>query len=402
MEIFEEVLENIKGIGPRTAKMFWESGIKNVADLIGHYPYRYEDYSVIKKIKDNKYGEAVTIKAKVLSIQSRWAFRNRRLSLTEAILSDSTGNISALWFNQPYLATTLNKGQEFFFSGLISAGGKRQIQNPVFDSPEGDLTSVGRLVPIYSLPDNIAPKRYRAIIHELLKNLPDEYDILPDKMVKELGLLGRKEALLQIHFPVNHQKLKSAKDRLAFDELLVMQIEILKKRELLKKSKAPKIPFIQHKIKEFVDSLPFPLTLSQTKSAWEIIQDLENNSPMNRLLQGDVGSGKTVVAAIAIFSVTLENWQSAVLAPTEILAQQHYSTLTKLLEPKGIKTVLLTASTKGKESIFHAITEGEIDCVIGTHAILTEKYSFKKLGLLVVDEQHRFGVRQRSVLRQAQ
>lgn len=395
--LLDKPLQKIHGIGVQTSAQLLKMGILDVKGLLEHYPYRYEDYSRLKKISELRPHESVTIKAKVLSIQARRSFRNKRLSVTEAILTDETGNIPAVWFNQPYLANTLQKGSLYYFSGEIVLRGKLQFQSPKFESENGSLVHVGRLVPIYSLPDSIAAKRYRTVIYGLIESLPKDYEILPENVRN--GLMGLADAWCQIHFPENTEKLKAAQKRLSFDELFLMQLQILRRREQYLRSDAPSIPFIQAKIKKFVDSLPFKLTLSQKQSAWEIIQDLTKQHPMNRLLQGDVGSGKTAVAAMAAYSTACAGYQTALLAPTEILAQQHLATFEKVLAPLGLKVFLLTASTKNKEEIYRAIESGEAQIVIGTHALLNNKVGFKKLGLVIIDEQHRFGVKQRASLR---
>ncbi len=392
--------EKIKGIGLNTAKILDRMGIKSIRDLIEHYPFRYEDYSRFKKINQLKPNESVTIKARVTNIQTRRSFKNKRMNLTEAILTDETGNISAIWFNQPFLTNILHKGKEYYFLGETNYRGRLQLQSPTFEETNGGA-SAGKIIPVYSLPEGIAPKRYRGVMQQILQKLDDNADPLPPEIKERLDLIGLKQAWQKIHFPENFVELKKARKRLAFDELFLFQLRILYRREMNKTARAKSIPFKQKLVKKLVDDLPFKLTLSQKKAAWEIIQDLEKNTPMNRLLQGDVGSGKTVVAAIAAAQVAWAGGQTALLAPTEILAQQHYQTLSELLHPQKIIIALLTGSTskKEKESIYQAIKNGKIDVMVGTHALLQEAVKFKNLNLLIVDEQHRFGVKQRSTLR---
>ena len=403
-DLLDLPIEKIKGIGSKTAQILARLELKSVVDLLEHYPYRYEDYSRNKKIRELQTNESVTIKAKVTNIQVRRAMRNKRITITEAVLTDDTGNILAVWFNQPYLKNILFKGQEYYFYGTTLLRNRLQLQSPTFENISDNTVGAGKIMPIYSLPDGIPAKKFRTIILQLLGSLPEKLDFLPLDLAAGLKLVSRREALKQIHFPDSFKKLAQARHRLAFDELLIMQLKILHRRETLKKSNAPKIIFLQNKIKKFVEDLPFKLTLSQKRAAWEIIQDLETNAPMNRLLQGDVGSGKTVVSAIAIASCAWNKQQVAFLAPTEILVQQHFATLKKLLEPEKIVIALLTGGSSGKEKkeIYEGLTKGKINCVVGTHAILNEKISFKNLGLVIVDEQHRFGVSQRSILRNPQ
>ena len=390
--------EKIKGMGLNTAKILSRMGIKSIRDLIEHYPYRYEDYSRHQKINQLHPDRPVTLKARVLSLQSRRAIKNKRMTIIEAILADDTGSISAVWFNQPYLTNVLQKGKEYYFYGTPALRGRLQLPSPAFEESLGAAES-GKIIPVYSLPEGIAPKRYRNILTEILANA-DLADPLPSEIKSKYKFLSRAEALRQIHFPENFEKLERAKKRLAFDELFAFELSILYRRELRKQKNAKPVPFEQQKIKAFVEKLPFALTSSQKKSAWQIIQDLEKPTPMNRLLQGDVGSGKTVVAGLAAYSVSLAGGQTAILSPTEILAQQHYQTLHDLLAPENIVVALLSGSTpkKEKNEIYKALKNGKIKVIVGTHALLQEKVVFKNLNLLVVDEQHRFGVEQRAGL----
>ena len=402
IELLSKELKEIKGIGPRTANLLAKAELMTVRDLIEHFPYRYEDYRNSKTVSQLKPNEQITLQAQVVSIQNRKSIKNKRLSITEALLSDPTGSITAVWFNQPYLSSTLEKGKKYYFSGPTLFRGKLQLQSPQFEEIEGDQLNVGRLVPIYSLPEGIAPKRYRSLIFHILQSIPTDYDILSTEIKKKNNFLNLVEAWHEIHFPKTFNTLENARKRLGFDELLTLQLQILRRREFLKKSTAPIITFNQEKVKEFVDSLPFKLTLSQRKSAWEIIQDLDKSNPMNRILQGDVGSGKTAVAAIASYNTILSGFQVALMAPTEILAQQHFTTLKAIGYPASIKVEILTSGTKNKDEVYKKISSGKVDLVVGTHALIQEKVKFKNLGLLIVDEQHRFGVKQRSILRQAQ
>jgi len=386
--------------------------------LLFYLPFRYQDYSSTKNIADLEVGEEVTIKAKIEIISNRRIFK-RRTIMTEAIVYDETGKLKIVWFGQPFITRNFKPGDTVYLSGKLSIGklGK-QMASPSYEKEtkqkalgEKNTTHTARIVPIYHLTTGVTNKQLRFLVsqiiyltHDLLK------EWIPDEILEKADLIYLAEAVRGIHFPIDEIDLNQAKKRLKFGELFILQLRAEMIRQSLKRSKAWEIKFQQEKIKEFVSSLPFQLTKAQKVSAWDILRDLEKNEPMNRLLEGDVGSGKTVVAAMALYNTVLNNYQAVIMAPTEILAVQHFDSLTKLLEDK-VKIALLTRSQSVisdhrsssiliKKDLLKQIKTGQINLIIGTHALLSEKVQFKNLGLVIIDEQHRFGVEQRRRLTQ--
>lgn len=383
-------------------------GIKTAADLLFYFPSRYDDFTNLKKIADLEAGETATVRGKIGAIKNIRTWK-KRMNITEAAVSDESGSIRAVWFNQPYLADTLKEGD------LINLSGKIAIQksglffsHPVCESVRGgkETNHTGRLVPVYSETQGLTSRWLRFIIKPLLGLAKFVPEYLPAELKMRRNLPDLAEALQEIHFPENAASAERAKNRFAFEELFFLQLRALAAKQKLKKERALEIPPDIASLKKFVAGLPFNLTNGQRKAAWEIITDLVKSSPMNRLLNGDVGSGKTVVAALAAFSCALNGCQAAFMAPTEILANQHFEEISKLFGKfKNIKIGLLTGKNiklggkKIKKSELLEKTEnGEIGVVIGTHALIQKSVKFKNLALAVVDEQHRFGVSQRAHL----
>jgi len=396
-------------IGKATVKKLEKLGLKNCLNALHHYPFRYEDWSKIISIQELKNKRFGTIKAKINSLVSHKTTR-RWIVVTEALVSDKTGSIKVVWFGQFYLNKILKPGKEIYLAGKVEndlAFGLQMV-SPSYEFPQKQKAPIhlGRLVPIYPTTENISQKQLRILIKSILPLAEKIDDWLPDETKNQNQLMNLSVALEQIHFPGSQNLLDRAIHRLKFDELFLIQLQTQILREKLKKQKAPIIKNDLSKIKKFINQLPFTLTPSQKKSAWEIIQDLEKDKPMNRLLEGDVGSGKTVVAAMAILNTILNNYQVAYLAPTEILAQQHFNNISQLLKKWPIKIGLFTRESKkskkdekiSKIKMIEKINSGEFDLIIGTHAILQENVNFKNLGLIIVDEQHRFGVQQRALL----
>lgn len=371
-------LRDLPGLGPQSIADLRRMGIQTIDDLLAHYPLRYEDFSVRKTVNQLQLGETVSVDGVITSIAARVTPR-RRMTLVEAIFGDETGGVRVTWFNQRYLVKTLTPGTRVRLSGTVEKGPKgMQITNPSYEfARAGASVHTGRIVPIYSLTGSLTQKRLRSAVASALK--------LPQAGDPELVWATR-----QIHFPDDQASLTRAKEVLAYDELFLYELTHLKSRAELKKLAAPAIPTALEKVKGFVDGLPFPLTGAQRKAAWQILQDMERGEPMNRLLEGDVGSGKTVVAAIAALNASAGGFQTAVLAPTEILASQHYETFKKLLD--GVVDVGICTRTT-KEHV-------DADVLIGTHAMLQQGVTFRRLGLVIVDEQHRFGVRQRQAMQE--
>jgi ATP-dependent DNA helicase RecG len=380
-------------------------GIFTVADLLLYFPYRYLDFSQVKQIKDLKPDENVSLKATIKNISSRFSFRSR-MSLAEAVVSDETGSLKVTWFNQPYLATTLKPGDEVFLAGKPDYyNNALQLTNPIYEKASDFPVHTSRMVPLYHLKQGIYPKTFRNFIAAVLLLAKGVIDVLPREIIKNQGLLSIAETIHYSHFPDDASKLDKAKKRLAFEEIFLNQLLAQKHKAELAIKKAHTIKFDQSLVKTFVGSLPFKLTAGQKKAAWEVLQDLEKPMPMNRLLEGDVGSGKTLVALIAALQTTTYGYQVAFLAPTEILAKQHFETAKKVF--KGLETTvsLLTNSyseinskTEPKAKLQALIKEGMPGLYIGTHALLAKKVTFKKLALVIIDEQHRFGVDQRAAL----
>jgi ATP-dependent DNA helicase RecG len=396
--ILASSLGNVKGVGEKTAQQFADAGIHTVGELIDFLPRAHEDFSEAVKIADIHPGKA-TIKARCEKISTRMV--RRGLRLTTATLADESGKLQAVWFNQPYRETQLKSGDEFFFSGEFEFNYNRyQLTNPSAEKVSDMPVQTDRLLPVYRSVKGLKSPLVRKIIAELRPLITMLPETLPDDMVRREKLLSRADAVLGMHFPSKSEDVARARERLAFEELFQLLLAAQLNRQENAKLKGWHIPFDQNVIGEFVTQLPFELTNAQRRAAWEIIQDFERSTPMNRLLQGDVGSGKTVVAGLAARAAAHAGFQSALMAPTEILASQHAETLSRLLNPLGLSVGLLTGSVKGaaRKTLYEQIATGGVDVVVGTHALIQETVSFHKLGFVAIDEQHRFGVKQRQEL----
>lgn len=401
-------VSNLYLVGPTYASRLAKLGIITVSDLLHHFPFRYDDFSLISKIAKVQPGETVTICTELISIKN--VFTKNGKKMQEAVIADNTGSIHAVWFNQIYLAQTLKIGDKLNLSGKIDFFGHKLvlfspeyeiIKNPFTLRNEGQLNTIhtGRLVPVYPETYGVSSKWLRSRIASLLPIvIPQIEDFLPEEIRLKNNLITLQSALQTIHFPDSKIDLERAIERLSFDELFLIQLNSLKrKKDWQKETTGPsfEITKYQKKIAEFIQKLPFKLTTAQERVIQEIFVDLDKINPTNRLLQGDVGSGKTVVAAICFYLAYLNGYQSAFMAPTEILANQHYETIKKFLEPLGLKIGLFTSTTN---KIKNLIINDKFNIYIGTHALLSEKIKFNKLGLVVIDEQHRFGVTQRAAL----
>ncbi|MFA5197030.1 MAG: ATP-dependent DNA helicase RecG [Patescibacteria group bacterium] len=397
-------LDEIPGIGPAYIHKLQKLGIETVRDFLLYLPRRWDDYSHIVPIREIRPDEIVTIKGKI------WEISNKRarsgINITEAIIADDTGTVKATWFNQPFLIKSLKTGDEICLAGKLewnhnSVGMVSPAFEKISDEDESGLTHVGRIVPVYAETEGITSKWLRSKIKPLMKLIYSIRDYLPEEIKREQKLIDLPAAIRQMHFPENALQLKKARERLDFDEMFLLQLAVLNSRKKLNQERAIALPFNEDLIKGFVHDLPYQLTNAQRKAAWEILQDLARMQPMNRLLQGDVGSGKTVVAAIAMLNTAISNNQAVLLCPTEILVKQHFTLVSKLLKPFDIDCVMLVGSTPKaeKEEIYSKIREGEARVIIGTHALLEKGVEFWRLGLAIVDEQHRFGVDQRAALR---
>jgi len=378
-------------VGPTYAKRLARLKIKTVEDLVFHFPFRYQDFSIVSDISRLQPGEQVTIRAQALAIKNEYTRSGKKIQ--KAIFSDGKKKLNVTWFNQPFLVKTIKIGEEYNLSGKADLFGRQLVLvSPQFELVKKNSKTIhtGRLVPVYPETYGISSKWLRSRIAPLLKNL-EIPDFLPEKVRQKHQLLPLQEALQKIHFPENKTEIKKARKRLSFDELFLIQLEGLKRKKDWQKNKTScRLKINQEEVLKFLQNLPFELTLAQKRCVREILKDLKAEKPMNRLLEGDVGSGKTVVAAISIYIAFLNGYQSVLMAPTQILANQHFNTLKTLLSPFGVKITLVTGARKKKEK--------NADVIIGTHALLYQKESFKNLALVVIDEQHRFGVEQRAKL----
>ena len=395
-------LEQIKGVGPKTAQALAAAGLKTISDALDFLPRAYDDYSTAVNIADLQPGK-VTVKARCESVSTRIV--RRGLRITTAVLVDKSGKVKAVWFNQPYRETQLKSDAEFIFSGQFGMQYNRyQINNPSVELAKEIAKTAAEnnsgIQPVYKSIKNIRPKT----VQDLMKNIRPIMDFLPETLpeniIRRQKLVSRSEAVKFLHAPKTHEEISRGRERLAFEELFEMILAAQFNKQEQTRLTGWKITFNKSVVKSFVDQLPFPLTNAQRRAAWQILQDLESDHPMNRLLQGDVGSGKTVVAGLVAAEVAKAGFQTAIMAPTEILAQQHAKTLDELLSPFGVSVALLTGHVKGaaRNQLLDNLASGNIDVVVGTHALIQEKVAYHKLGFAVIDEQHRFGVKQRQAL----
>lgn len=432
-------ITRLNRIGKTLEKRLSLLGIVTVEDLLFYFPFRYEDYSTVLDIAKLQNGQEVTIRGKIELLNAKRSSRQRKI-VTEALISDGSEQLRLVWFGQPFISKTLHVGDELYFSGKVKSDmfglqmvspSYERVRNGEPSQTAGrrgtgngtNTINTARILPIYSLTAGITQKQLRFLISQVVHVIDEIVDWVPEDVRDVADVMELKEAIRSIHFPENQAEINHAEKRLKFDELFILQLRAEMLRQSIKVAKAPKIKFSEKAIQDFVATLPFELTKDQKVASWEIIQDLEKGVPMNRLLEGDVGSGKTVVAAMATLDTVLNNYQVAIMAPTEILAKQHYESFTSLLSGHDIKICLLTRSmrfiNKDKEinrdkiemdgdnkekdilslkQLSDKIMNGEVNVIIGTHALLSDKIKFKDLALVIVDEQHRFGVEQRASL----
>ncbi len=391
-------LKNIKGVGVKTAELFEAAQLHTAYDLIYFLPRKYEDFSEITPIKNIKPGK-VTLKARIEDVRTRRV--RRSLHITEAVAVDSTSKVPVVWFNQPYRARQIQQNDEFYVSGDFGLQGKKyQLVNPGTERVSNVPVQTGRILPIYREIKGLKSHILRKILHEIKPVITMLPETLPEELVKKEKLFSRAETLLGLHFPEKASELEKARQRFAYEELFALMLASGLNKQANKQLKGWYIPFHEMHAKEFVKNLSFELTNAQRKAVWKILQDFQESQPMNRLLQGDVGSGKTVVAGMAAAMAAQQGYQTAFMAPTEILATQHAETLQQLLAPFGINVALLTGgvSKKGKNEVYKYLKDGTVQVAVGTHALIQEAVEFHKLGFVVIDEQHRFGVKQRQQL----
>ncbi|MBI2439188.1 MAG: ATP-dependent DNA helicase RecG [Candidatus Moranbacteria bacterium] len=407
MLTFDTPLSSIGSIKKPTLSKLAHLDIFSVHDLLHHFPHRYEDYADLSPISDLVPDGKYTVEGKITSLQAGRTWK-KKMFLTDITVSDGSGTLRALWFNQRFVAQTLREGMHVRLSGKVSRDKQGlSMTNPAYERAERDATHTGRLVPIYPETRGLTSRFFRWQLVNAFKNLKDFPDPIPEDILKRLHLPSLKAALYYIHFPESKKHELLARKRFAFEEMFFVQLKALQIRTLYEKSAATPIPFDEERIKSLVASLPFSLTDAQRKTSYEILRDLERPRSMNRLLNGDVGSGKTLVAALAAFSVAENGLQTAFLAPTEILARQHLESITRFFGKSGQSIALLTKSYRildgrsvTRTTLLKALAAGIPKIVIGTHALLQDDVIFRDLALVVVDEQHRFGVAQRAKLQE--
>ncbi|WP_270465039.1 MULTISPECIES: ATP-dependent DNA helicase RecG [Fusobacterium] len=379
-------------------------GINIVYDLIYYFPRAYDDRTNIKKIGELKFNEYVVIKANVMSVVNLTVRNGKKI--VKAMVSDGTGIMEILWFGMPYIKKSLKIGEEYLFIGQTKKSAVFQLINPEYKLFSGQQkVSESEILPIYSSNKNITQNSLRKLVEKFLVNFLNYFEEnIPKGLIKEYKIMERKSAIKNIHYPVSMKEIEEAKRRFAIEELLILELGILKNRFIIENSNSKnyEVEGKKEKVREFLSQLSFNLTNAQKKVIKEIYDEISNGKIVNRLIQGDVGSGKTVVAMVMLIYMAENGYQGALMAPTEILANQHYLGIKERLEKIGLRVELLTSSIKGKKKneILDGIANGEVGIVIGTHSLIEDDVIFKKLGLIVIDEQHRFGVNQRNKLRE--
>lgn len=400
--IWEKRVQFVKAVGPQRARLLSRLGIYTVGDLLYYLPRRYEDRTLCQPLKAYRDGELATAEGEVMAVQETRA--RSGIVVLRAALRGRWGLFYAVWFNQPYLKRLLQVGSRLTVTGKVKHGPyASEIHAVELETGEGeDGLNTGRIVPVYSLTEKLSQRVLRAIVYNALNETGTLPEILPAGALEEYGLLDRNRALHAIHFPDSMEETEKARRRLVLEELFLFQVAILqRRRSIIAVEKKHRYVADGAKVAALKESLPFALTPEQERAWREISRDMEEARPMHRLLQGDVGAGKTVVAVLALAKAAENGLQGALMAPTEILAEQHYLSLQSLLQPAAIRARLLTGGLRKEEraAVLKAVAEGEVDVVVGTHALIQEEVAFRRLGLTVIDEQHRFGVRQRGLLR---
>jgi len=379
-------------------------GINTVYDLVYYFPRAYDDRTNIKKIGELKFNEYVVLKATVMSAVNLTVRSGKKI--VKAMVNDGTGIMEILWFGMPYIKKSLKIGEEYLFIGQTKKSAVFQLINPEYKLfSRQQKVSENEILPIYSSNKNITQNSLRKLVEKFLVNFLNYFEEnIPKKLIKEYKIMERKSAIKNIHYPVSMKEIEEAKRRFAIEELLILELGILKNRFIIENSNSKnyEVEGKKEKVREFLSQLTFNLTNAQKKVIKEIYDEISNGKIVNRLIQGDVGSGKTVVAMVMLIYMAENGYQGALMAPTEILANQHYLGIKERLEKIGLRVELLTSSIKGKKKneILEDIANGDVDIVIGTHSLIEDDVIFKKLGLIVIDEQHRFGVNQRNKLRE--
>ncbi len=399
MQVTDSV-EVLKGVGEAMAKHFAELKVHTVEDLLCYTPFRYEDFSQLTPVAKLQPGP-VTVQATLKTISGRYV--RRGMHMTEALFSDHTGSIRAIWFNQPYRANGMKKGEEYFVSGNYELSGQRfQMTSPSAELVKDFPVNTARIIPIYRQTKSLKATQIRKIIAtniSLLRLLPET---LPNWVIDNYGLIPRAEAIETMHFPKSLEALSAAKHRLGFEEVFELSMASLLNKQQNTEQTGTKVVFAETIAKMFVEALPFQLTDDQRKVCWQIYKDLEAPHPMNRIVEGDVGSGKTVVAAMAAVMAMHRGYQVALMAPTELLARQHAETLTNVFAKTPfagcVQLLVGSLSPKDKKQAHEAIATGKSLFMIGTSALIQDAVDMHNLALVIIDEQHRFGVEQRKTL----
>lgn len=401
MEKLEKPVQYIKGVGPKKAKLLNNIGINTIEDLIYYFPRSYEDRRDLKKIAVVENGEKVNLKVIVCGVPRKYRPR-RNMSIIKIPAKDDSGIIFLSWFNQDYISNNISVGDIIIVSGRVKKiGNQIEIQNPIYEKYTESGKKTGRVVPIYPLTEGLSNNELTKIVEQALDIYLDyNIDVIPQSIIEELELFPLKQSIRNIHFPEDRLSYKKAKERLVFEELLLLQLGLF----IIKRNNTLNTKGIifskKDETSKLIEILPYKLTCAQSRVFNEIAKDMESSKQMNRLVQGDVGSGKTIVAVLSMLKAYNSGYQSVMMAPTEILAIQHYESVKTLFDRFNIKCELLTSNITGKKrmEILRGIEAGEVHIVIGTHAVLQENVTFDKLGLAITDEQHRFGVRQRAIL----
>ena len=395
----------VKGVGPKKIQSLNKLNIFNVRDLLFYFPRRYEDRSNFKKINKISVGNVETVRGRVLTMGLR-RLRGRK-TIFQIAIGDDSGVVYGTWFNQPYMKNVFKMNDDVILHGKVDRYSKLQINAPEYEilkNDDDDTVHTGRIVPVYPLSAQVYQRYLRSLLKRTLDTYIDEViEFLPEHILKSNDFCGIRQALMSIHFPDDFKQLEEAKKRLIYDEFFLLQLAIaVKKQDMKENVQGIKFKMKGELLSKFEKSLPFELTPDQKDVINDIKSDMRQAKPMSRLLQGDVGSGKTIVSVWALVGCTAEKYQAALMAPTEILARQHHQNIKAMLEPLGIEVVLLVSGMKKKEKeeVISRIAENKADIVIGTHALIQDSVSWEKLGLIIVDEQHKFGVMQRVKLQQ--
>lgn len=402
MEKLNLNVQYIKGIGPKKAYRLRRLNVENIKDLLYFVPRDYEDRSEFKTLREGVNNEKISLEVIITGpgIVSR---PRKNLSILKVPFKDISGFGKLVYFNQDYLKDKFKVGESYIVNGKLNKMGlEYQIMNPVFENPS-EKNRIGRIIPVYPLTQGLTNLE----IMSAIKNVLDEYlkyinESLPQDLLIKYNFMGVQEALYNIHFPMDKNSLQRARNRLVYEELLTLQLGLLNiKNDAIVNKTGIRFPY-RTEVYDFIESLPFKLTGAQLNVVNEIISDMESDIQMNRLVQGDVGSGKTIVGIISMYKAVLSGYQAAMMAPTEILATQHYESISNILDKYDIKCELLVGSlsVKKKEQVLKDLKDGVIDIIVGTHAIIQENVEFYRLGLVITDEQHRFGVKQRAMLSQ--